>query len=170
MKKLLPCEYPDCENFPSIRSKVKDRDSEFFGLYVCNYHANILRPKKVSDQTRKTREKRKEQRKDYPAFFYRWVTNIQGKPCAECGKPVEGNSSNVCHILAKSTSPEVATNDLNILVLCNAHHTKFDSSLSNRSGMDCFPQSVEHYIALKPLLKNITAETRFYEENLHMSN
>ena len=163
MKKKLPCQYPDCENFSPIRSKVKDRDSEFFGLYVCNYHANILRPKKVSDQTRKTREKRKEQRKDYPAFFSRWVANIQGKPCAECGKPVEGNSSNVAHIIMKSTNNELAVLDENIIILCKECHFNFDSSLEKRSKMKCFTQSLEQYNLIRDKVERYSAEVRFYE-------
>lgn len=170
MKKKYKCEYPECEKETQIRTKIKNRDSEYFGLNVCPYHANLEKaPKVKSDQTRRTEKARAEQRKDYPEFYQKWCEKVKGWHCVECGNIVQGNSTNIAHVLAKSTSPEVATNDMNIIVLCDKHHFDFDKSLDSRSQMKCFQKSVLQYTVLKPLLKNITSETIFYENNLCMS-
>lgn len=169
MTKLYKCEIDGCETMQSIRTTIKDRESEYYGKRVCNSHANQLKPKKVSEQTKRTQEKRKEQRKDYPEFYQMWVERVKGWRCHECGKILQGNSTEVAHILSKSTSPEVATNDLNIIPLCTNHHTQFDRSLEKRSQMECFAKSSVQYELLKPLLKNNTAETNFYENYLQES-
>ena len=166
--KHYKCQYPNCETISTIRSKVKDPDSEYYGLYVCNYHASQLRPRRVSEKTQRTQKARKEQRSDYPEFYQRHILQAEGSRCLECNKRLYGNSSNfIPHVLSKSLSPEVATNDDNILCyLCGNCHTKFDSSLEKRSQMNCFPKSVEQYKLLKPYLTNITAETLFYDKCL----
>lgn len=166
--KQYKCQYPYCETMSTIRSKVKNKDSEYYGLYVCNYHASQLRPRRVSEKTQRTQKARKEQRSDYPEFYQRHILQAEGSRCLECNKRLYGNSSNfIPHVLSKSLSPEVATNDQNILAyLCSEHHTEFDSSLEKRSQMKCFPQSIEQYKLLKPNLINITAETLFYDKFL----
>lgn len=168
--KNYKCQYPNCEKMSKIRSKVKNKDSEYFGLYVCPYHAKLEKaPKVKSDQTRRTEKARVEQRKDYPEFYQKWCEFASKTVCNECGDKLKGLSTEVCHIFSKSTSPEVAVNDTNIILLCWDCHTRFDSSLEKRSQMKCFQKSVLQYSILKPLLKNITSETIFYENNLCMS-
>lgn len=170
MNKLYECQIDGCSTLSNIRSKIKNKDSEYYGLYVCNKHANQEREHKVtSGQTRRTQEKRKEQRKDYPEFYQRWCEKVQKMRCAECSKPLQGNSTEICHVLSKSTSPEFATNDLNIIVLCSSHHTQFDRNLETRSQMECFQESVERFKLLEPNQKNVTAETLFYSKYLHTS-
>ena len=167
--KQYKCEYPNCETISTIRSKVKNKDSEYYGLYVCNYHASQLRPKTVSDKTRRTQKARKEQRFDYPQFYQKHILQAEGSRCLECGKRLYSNSSsNIVHILAKSLSPEVATLDENIIYLCgiyseNQCHSLFDSSLEKRSQMNCFSKSVEQYKLLRDKIKNISHEVLFYE-------
>lgn len=161
--RLYKCEYPDCENHSRIRSKVKNKDSEHYGLYVCSYHADLLRSKETSDKTRRTQSARKEQRKDYPEFYSELAEKIRGWRCINCRSILKGNSSNIAHILAKSTNPELATNDLNIMFLCENCHTKFDSNLENRSKMPCFENSVKRYEIIKHLITNVTGETMFYD-------
>ena len=164
MKKKYKCEYPGCDKETQIRTKIKNPDSEYFGLNVCSYHANLEKaPKVKSDQTRRTEKARVEQRKDYPEFFKKHIEIASKKRSEESNVKLKGNVYEVCHILSKSLSPEVATNDLNILYLSAEEHSKFDSSLSKRKEMKCFDLSVERYKLLKPLLLKNTSETLFYD-------
>lgn len=135
---MYKCQFPGCETTTKIRSKVKDRESEYYGLMVCNFHANQLRVKTVSDKTRRTQQARKEQRKDYPEFYQKHIEIAKSKECEECKKRLQGNSTEICHILGKSDNPEIATEDLNIIYLCWECHTKFDHSRSSRRKMEVF--------------------------------
>lgn len=135
---MYKCEFPGCETKTKIRSTIKDRDSEFYGLRCCPFHANQLRPKITSDKTRRTRAARAEQRKDYPEFYQKHCDMARGKKCEECDKKLQGNSTEICHILGKSENPELATNDDNIIYLCWECHNKFDHSRSSRRKMKVF--------------------------------
>ena len=117
----------------------------------------------ISSKTIKTNNNRKLQRKDYPEFFKKHIEIASKKRSDESNVKLKGNIYEVCHILSKSLSPEVATNDLNILYLSADEHSKFDSSLSKRKEMKCFDLSVERYKLLKPLLLKNTSETLFYD-------
>ena len=161
---MYKCEIPDCEKMVKIRTTIKNKDSEFFGKRVCPYHASQFNKKsEISDKTKRTRSIRAEIRKDYPDFFKKHIKIASRKRCAETNVKLTGNIYEVCHILSKSLSPEVATNDLNILYLSAEEHSKFDSSLSKRKEMKCFDLSVERYKLLKPLLLKNTSETLFYD-------
>ena len=167
---LYKCEFPDCTNESKIRSKIKDRDSEYYGLSVCNYHANLLRPKKISEKTKRTKEKRKEQRKDYPEFYKKHIELAKEMKCEECGESLKGNVSEICHIVGKSDqggNPEIATNDLNILYLCGVYsknqcHKKFDSSLSNREKMFVFHKALENFKLFKNKITKKNSEVLHY--------
>lgn len=164
MIKRYKCQFPKCDKEIQIRTKIKNPDSEYFGLNVCSYHANLEKaPKVKSDQTRRTEKARVEQRKDYPEFYQKWCELASRNVCNECGDKLKGLSTEVAHILSKSTSPEIATNDTNILLICGDCHTRFDSSLEKRSQMKCFQKSVLQYGILKPLLLKNTSETLFYD-------
>ena len=161
---MYKCDIPDCEKMVKIRTTIKDKDSEFFGKRVCPYHASQFNKKsEISDKTKRTRSIRAEIRKDYPEFFKKHIEIASKKRSDESNVKLKGNIYEVCHILSKSLSPEVATNDLNILYLSAEEHSKFDSSLSKRKEMKCFDLSVERYKLLKPLLLKNTSETLFYD-------
>ena len=162
---MYKCEIPDCEKIVKIRTTIKNKDSEFFGKKVCPYHASQFNKKsEISDKTKRTRSIRAEIRKDYPDFFKKHIKIASRKRCAETNVKLTGNIYEVCHILSKSLSPEVATDDFNIIYLSAEAHNRFDSSLSNRKEMKCFQLSVERYKELKPYLKKITHETLFYDK------
>ena len=162
---MYKCEIPDCEKMVKIRTTIKNKDSEFFGKRVCPYHASQFNKKsEISDKTKRTRSIRAEIRKDYPDFFKKHIKIASRKRCAETNVKLTGNVYEVCHILSKSLSPEVATDDFNIIYLSAEAHNRFDSSLSNRKEMKCFQLSVERYKELKPYLKKITHETLFYDK------
>ena len=170
VKKKYKCQFPECNTESQIRSKIRNKDSEYYGLYVCNRHANQERALKVkSEQTIRTEKARKETRKDYPEFYQKWCEKVQKMRCLECSRPLQGNSTEVAHVLSKSLSIEFATNDLNIIALCSSHHTQFDRNLETRSQMECFQESVERFKLLEPFIKNVTSETLFYSEYLHKS-
>ena len=161
---MYKCEIPDCEKIVKIRTTIKNKDSEFFGKRVCPYHASQFNKKsEISDKTKRTRSIRAEIRKDYPEFFKKHIGIASKKRSDESNVKLKGNIYEACHILSKSLSPEVATNDLNILYLSAEEHSKFDSSLSKRKEMKCFDLSVERYKLLKPLLLKNTSETLFYD-------
>jgi hypothetical protein len=162
---MYKCEIPDCEKMVKIRTTIKNKDSEFFGKRVCPYHASQFNKKsEISDKTKRTRSIRAEIRKDYPDFFKKHIKIASRKRCAETNVKLTGNIYEVCHILSKSLSPEVATDDFNIIYLSAEAHNRFDSSLSNRKEMKCFQLSVERYKELKPFLKKVTHETLFYDK------
>ena len=161
---MYKCDIPDCEKMVKIRTTIKNKDSEFFGKRVCPYHASQFNKKsEISDKTKRTRSIRAEIRKDYPDFFKKHIWIASKKRSDESNVKLKGNIYEVCHILSKSLSPEVATNDLNILYLSAEEHSKFDSNLSKRKEMKCFDLSVERYKLLKPLLLKNTSETLFYD-------
>ena len=161
---MYKCEIDGCDRMVKIRATIKNKDSEFYGKKVCQYHASLYNKKPpISSKTIKTNINRKLQRKDYPEFFKKHIEIASKKRSDESNVKLKGNVYEVCHILSKSLSPEVATNDLNILYLSAEEHSKFDSSLSKRKEMKCFDLSVERYKLLKPLLLKNTSETLFYD-------
>ena len=161
---MYKCEIDGCDRMVKIRATIKNKDSEFYGKKVCQYHASLYNKKPpISSKTIKTNNNRKLQRKDYPEFFKKHIEIASKKRSDESNVKLKGNIYEVCHILSKSLSPEVATNDLNILYLSAEEHSKFDSSLSKRKEMKCFDLSVERYKLLKPLLLKNTSETLFYD-------
>ena len=161
---MYKCEIDGCDRMVKIRATIKNKDSEFYGKKVCQYHASLYNKKPpISSKTIKTNINRKLQRKDYPEFFKKHIEIASKKRSDESNVKLKGNVYEVCHILSKSLSPEVATNDLNILYLSADEHSKFDSSMSKRKEMKCFNLSVERYKLLKPLLLKNTSETLFYD-------
>jgi len=173
------CQIPDCNNKVVIRSKIKNRGSEYYGKMACDKCAkehNIQKEKKtyrIKNRTEKTTEKRREERSDYPEFFKRHIEYIKENNtcCAECGDKLRGESSNIAHVVSKSLNPEVATHQENFLFLCglfskNNCHAFFDSNFSNREKMKVFSLAVEKYKLFKDQVKNITKEVLLYEKNL----
>ena len=163
MIKRYKCQFPKCDKEIQIRTKIKNPDSEYFGLNVCPYHANLEKsPKVKSDQTRRTEKARAEQRKDYPEFYRKHCELAEGSRCQECGERLMGHVSEIAHILKKTVvggNPELATESENIIYLCgmyseNQCHTKFDSSLESRSQMKIFPLILEKFIIFQNKIKN----------------
>ena len=162
---MYKCKIDGCDRMVKIRATIKNKDSEFYGKKVCQYHASLYNKKPpISSKTIKTNINRKLQRKDYPEFFKKHIEIARGRRCLECGKALSGNSTEIAHIIMKSRNPELAILDENILYLCGdmCHH-KFDSSMEKRKEMKCFDLSVERYKLLKPLLLKNTSETLFYD-------
>lgn len=177
--KKYECEIEDCDSSVTIRTKVKNRDSEHYGKMVCNYHANMFsvpkEPKKytIPYRTAKTTEKRKTVRSGYTEFFKEHIEFIQDKEicCMECGERLTGHVSEVCHLVAKSSNPEIATDYDNIIYLCgmfskNNCHANFDSDFDKRNSMKVFPIAVKQFEKLKEKIIKITKEVLNYEEHI----
>ena len=173
---LYKCEIPGCLNTVAIRTEIKNKDSEFFGKKACPKCAseqNVQKEKKIykiKNRTDKTTEKRKEERKDYPEFFNWHIQNIKENnlSCENCGDKLKGDSSNVCHLISKSSNPEIATLDDNIIYLCglfskNNCHSVFDNSFESREKMNVFPLAVEKFNKFKNQLIRITKEVLHYD-------
>ena len=176
---MYECQIENCENKVQIRTKIKNRDSEFYGKSVCPSCAlkhNEQKEKKIyviPQSTTKTVNERKEVRKDYSKFFQKHIQLIkEGEYCCEeCGDRLLGEVSEVCHILAKSTSPEVATNDSNIIYLCgrfskNLCHSKFDNSFDKREKMKVFDLAKNRFEKIRNEIIKITKEVLHYEQSL----
>lgn len=122
-----------------------------------------------SNKLKKT-YKKKQSRAEYPEFFKRHIEHIitSNQLCENCGARLRGNSSEVAHIIAKSTNPEVATDDDNIIYLCglfseNQCHAKFDSGSSNRVQMACFGVAKKKFAKIKDKILVITPEILIFE-------
>lgn len=109
---------------------------------------------KVTD---KSREKRKNERKDFPEFYKKHIEIIKKNKlcCNECGINLLGDVSEVAHILNKSTYKSVSTEDINVLYLCgwkqNNCHDRFDSGKQNE--MKIFQLVKERFSLIKDLVK-----------------
>lgn len=153
--------------------KVCEKEKIIFSKGRCQLCASLDYAKLASEKpkksytipkfTLKSKARREDERAGYGDFFARHINIIknEGKVCQECGEKLQGLSAEVCHILSKSKSPEVATNDDNILYLCfygNSCHTKFDSSLKMRATMKVFPLAVQKYKLLRYKIDAWTSE------------
>lgn len=104
-------------------------------------------------------------------FFENQINKIklENIRCEECGCKLKGMSSEVCHIISKSTNPEVGENVNNIVYLCgmfsdNQCHSKFDSSLTDRLNMNVFPLAKNRYQLFKNEIKRKTNESLQMED------
>lgn len=88
----------------------------------------------IRKTTKKTLDKRKEERKDFPEFFKKHIQIVQNERrcCEECGDPLKGNVTEIAHILPKQIYKSVSTNDENVIYLCGLYsenncHSNFDN-------------------------------------------
>ena len=159
------CEIGECLRVVPIRYTIKNKDSVNYGKKVCRFHyqqesKNI---KKTSKKTLRTNAQRTNQRKDYPDFYKKHILIAKNKICENCGKRLFGNVSEIAHILSKSLHPNLATNDKNVIYLCQDCHTEFDKSYSNRKNMKCYPKALENYNLIKENIDKHTHESLIFE-------
>lgn len=117
----------------------------------------------MGSQSKRTREKRQEQRKDYPEFFQRHCENARDRECAECGDRLHGDVTEIAHIIGKSTNPELATEDENIIYLCgfysdNRCHSRFDQSCRARKTMEVYEHARQKVKQLEELIEKRSAD------------
>lgn len=180
--KLYKCQI--CDRDVVIRTKIKNKDSEYFGKSACPICAsqhNVQKEKKqyrINPRTEKNNQKRKENRKDYSDFFKKHIDIIKKNNlhCEECNDALIGDVSEVCHIISKQHNPEIATEDCNIIYLCgmfsnNQCHHHFDSSLSKRKMMQCFEKSKEKVQELESkIIKKTNEYLLYYGDSKNNSN
>lgn len=158
--------------------KTCNTDQYIFSKGNCQRCASIGYAKKAQDKpkkkytipktTLKNKQLRSEKREGYADFFANHISLIQEehKTCQECGARLQGLTGEVAHILSKRSSPEVATNDDNILYLCfygNSCHNRFDNTLAKRKEMKVFDLALKKYDKFKHLLTNWTPEVEQLE-------
>lgn len=110
--------------------------------------------------SKKSLEKRKEERKEFPEFFQKHIQIIRDNRlcCEECGVRLIGDVSEVAHILPKQTYKSISTLDENVLYLCgwkspNNCHTKFDNgSNEDVHEMSIYEKVHERYLELIQVL------------------
>lgn len=111
--------------------------------------------------SKKGLEKRKQERSGYAEFFEKHVNIIKETKacCAECGTKLQGNASEVAHILPKGYYKSVATEDLNVIYLCgiysaNQCHTNFDNfPIEKVKEMFVFNKIIRIFAELKDIVK-----------------
>ena len=116
--------------------------------------------------SQKSREKRVEERKDYPEFFQKHIQNIKDNRlcCEECGERLKGDVSEIAHILPKSKFKSISTEDLNVIYLCgmwsaNQCHSNFDNWPQEKvREMNIFPKLSEVF---KELEQQITEDINY---------
>lgn len=175
--KLYKCQI--CDRDVVIRTKIKNKDSEYFGKSACPICAskyNIQKEKKqyrINPRTEKNNHKRREDRKDYSDFFKKHIDIIKNNDahCEECNEKLIGDVSEIAHLVKKSSNGEVATNDLNVVYLCgkfskNQCHSNFDSNFEKRNKMNVFKIALGRFEQFRDEIINITNEVLNYEENL----
>lgn len=156
-QKKLKCEI--CGQEVSIRSKVKNKESEHYGKMVCTVHASKLN---------KTYLKSTKKNKGYSEFYKKHCELIKAnkEQCVNCNKKLIGSPSEVAHILSKSKYPEIATDDDNIMYLCMDCHAVFDSSYSSREKMNCFKNAILQFEKVKSKVEKTDKEYQTYEKPL----
>lgn len=88
----------------------------------------------VRGYSKKGFEKRKQERAGYSEFFERHIHIIkkEKKMCQECGKRLIGNISEVAHCLPKQYFKSIATDDENVIYLCQEHHNLYDNGSNEK--------------------------------------
>jgi len=113
-------------------------------------------------------EKRKKDREGYKEFFEKCVNRIKNENlhCKECGAKLQGNISEVAHVLGKSYFKSIATHDLNWIPLCGAYskkqcHSNFDNfSIEKFKKMLCYLEVSRIFTKLeKVITEKITYKT-----------
>lgn len=148
------CEYPNCNRYVLIRSRVKE--GEFKGLKVCPTHKQKCEPKK-----------------SYKKFFESLDKKIF---CENCGcKLLEYNYIyNLAHILPKRRYISVGEHPKNILYLCSSKdnpkggcHERYDSSLTAKLEMKCFPLALQRFKEFQGEVKEEGNELKLLQNYVH---
>ena len=154
--------------------KCKECDRPAFSKGLCQIHTKTKPLSKGAGKIKSKREStvnkntaKKELRDVY--FDYHINKIIENNlSCQECGCKLNGDRSEIAHIISKSKNPEVEDISDNILYLCgvnsyNQCHSKFDQSLDKRKNMRVFDIAVNNFLKIKHLIVNFTNEVKFMD-------
>jgi len=131
--KKLKCDKPFCEWEGYIRTKCKNKESDFYRKYLCPYHAKEEGGSvKKSSKRIKTEKFNKEKSLDRSTYFDYHLDKCNKSE--ESGRPISNPTRlNICHILPKSHFPSVQSNIHNCIYLDGDEHTRIDRLIfSNR--------------------------------------
>jgi len=161
-RKLYDCEMPDCSNKVAIRSTIKTGDSK--GKKVCQSckskadGSGLSTTTKLKPFTKKSKDKRSEERLELPSFFEVAIETMHKHPyCDNCNRRLNLGYNphwNVAHILPKQRYKSVMTNPSNWISLCTSKedgdcHYKFDNNINDISKMPCFKLAKEKFECFK---------------------
>ena len=108
-------------------------------------------------RSKKTADKRKEERKDFPEFFQKHIQIIKdGRLCCEeCGDRLIGDVSEIAHVLPKSYFKSISVDDRNVLYLCswksnnNCHGIFDNSTIEKVKQMSVYPKIILKFAELE---------------------
>ncbi|MDR0913090.1 MAG: hypothetical protein LBM96_10880 [Methanobrevibacter sp.] len=168
MRKKYNCEVCGKGNL-IIRTRIKNRDSEHFGKSVCTVCA--AKNRQHNQSTFHTHHPFNKET-SLSDFFQKHIQIIKDNHlyCTECSRKLQGDISEIAHIVKKSTNPEVATNDLNVVYLCgkfseNQCHARFDQNFEMRNSMlNTIKMVLEKYPQFRSEIQNVTNEVLNYDE------
>lgn len=130
-------------------------------MIIYNYQQKQIKYRSnMKKYTKKGWEKRKKEREGLPEFFKKHIEIIrdQGIRCEECGGRLQGDVSEVAHILPKQKFKSICTSDKNVVYLCgwksdNNCHSKFDEGTNeNVKKMNIFPKITERFRELEEII------------------
>lgn len=134
------CEIPDCGWSGAIRSKVKNKDSEFYGKKACPRHAQELNNtlytrtelkrsrKSIKRVTEKTKERKKVVSEIRNKYFEYHIERCGHSEESGVAIP-EPTRANICHIFPKRIYKSVQADVMNCVYLTLEEHTRFDQLL-----------------------------------------
>lgn len=131
--KKLPCEHHFCNWEGYIRTKCKNKKSDYYRKMLCPYHSSIEGEKKPKSKKRKrTEEENKVKSERRTEYFDYHIPLIHMSE--ESGIAIPNPSRmNVCHILPKTNFPSVDSLVENCVYLTGDEHTRIDNLIfSNR--------------------------------------
>jgi hypothetical protein len=165
--KLYPCK--ECGTKVKIRSKglcpyCRSRQK---GTLVSRYY--------LSQQTAKTKEKRRNRAQLLKVFFEKHLQTIQSHPnCENCGVRMACNIANIAHILPKrsTANPEVMDEPLNAMYLCASVngepgcHDRYDRIQGSAQVylMPCWKKSVERYLTFREKVVKYNKFVKVFED------
>lgn len=142
----------------------------------CEFCAKKEDAKPIKRITEKAKDKRREERKDFPAFFEMAAVEVRRNPfCQNCGQPIKASLSphwNTAHILNKSTYKSVSTHPENFVILCSSKdntgndcHKYFDDHILARIHMNVFKIAKQKFEKFKDQVLENGIEKDIFEEN-----
>jgi hypothetical protein len=175
--KQLDCE--KCGRPCSIRTRIKDRESAYYGLKLCGYCKNTVAPTEkkkytIPKQTAKNKAMKAEKKSIMDPFFEYHQNRIVAinARCFECGSRLHGGRDEVMHVLNKRNYESVRANLDNAIYGCGMHsvnqcHAKFDKNENNTMGLLKFENikvAVTQFNKFKQLITEEGSEKNVMEE------
>lgn len=155
---------------------VCGQETFIFSKKRCKPCATKEDGKSLKKFTEKSKEKRLEERKDFPKFFQDAIEKLKLNPvCQNCGGKINANYEpawGVCHLLSKGKYKSVATHPDNYVFLCSSKdpntnycHEDFDGNIKDRPNMPVYPIAKEKYLKFRDQVLEFGNERTIFEEN-----